>query len=217
MTFFEEFFGGNIFVINLARRSDRLENFTKEMNHLGVKFERFEAVDAGPGRGNHGCCASHKALNRLIAERGLKRAFIFEDDSIVRTQFRETFHHDVVPPLRELPENWDAIYLGGGYGDDPQGWHSRHLVRINWMKTTSSYGVTLETARGLSEYIPHDCAQGIDDIVSGYLQGKNAFISEPRLFIQYSNYSDLQCAVLNNGMSMEDKGHVERLGKYNSR
>jgi GR25 family glycosyltransferase involved in LPS biosynthesis len=211
MTFFEEFFGGNIFVINLARRPDRLANFTKEMDHLGIKFERFEAIDAGPGDGNRGCCASHKALNKLIADRGLRAAMIFEDDSVVVPEFRDTFHNEVVPPLRELPENWDAIYLGGGYGDDPQGWHSRHLVRINWMKTTSSYGVTLKTARGLAEYIPHDCAQGIDDMVSGYLQNRNAFISEPRFFIQYNNYSDLQRAVLDNGQSMMDVAHVNRI------
>lgn len=211
MSEFEKFFDGNIFVINLARRKDRLENFTREMDHLGVKFERFDAIDAGVGRGNHGCCASHKALMALIVERGLRRAFVFEDDSVVRQQYRDSFHHEVVPPLRELPESWDAIYLGGGYGEDPHGWYSRHLVKIRSMKTTSSYGVTLETARGLRDYIPDDCGQGIDDIVSGYLQDKEAFISEPRLFIQYENFSDLQMAKLNNGMSMEDTGHLNKI------
>jgi hypothetical protein len=211
MTPFEEFFGGNIFVINLARRPDRLANFTDQMRHLGVKFERFDAIDAGVGMGNHGCCASHRAVMDLIVKRGLERAFVFEDDSVVRHRFRDTFHEEVRAPLRELPPDWDLIYLGGGYGDDPQGWHSRHLIRINAMKTTSSYGVTAKSARELRDYIPENCGDGIDNIFSGYAPSHQSFICEPRFFIQYNNYSDLQRAVLNNGMSMEDEGHVSRL------
>lgn len=214
MTFFEQFFDGNIFVINLARRPDRLENFTKQMDHLGIKFERFDAIDAGVGFGNHGCCASHRAVMDMIVRRGLKRAFVFEDDSIVLPQFRDTFHDEVKAPLRELPPDWDLVYLGGGYADDPQGWHSRHLIRINGMKTTSSYGVTAKSARELRDYIPEGCSNGIDDIFSGYAQPHMSFISEPRFFVQYNNYSDLQRAVLDNGQSMQDTAHVSRIGKY---
>lgn len=215
MTDFERFFDGNIFVINLARRPDRLANFTSQMNHLGIKFERFEAIDAGVGWGNHGCCASHRSVMDLIVQRGLEKAFVFEDDSVVRDQFRDNFHEAVRAPLRELPPDFDLIYLGGGFGDDPQGWHSKHLIRINAMKTTSSYGVTAKSARELRDYIPENCGDGIDNIFSGYAPSHLSFICEPRLFIQYNNYSDLQQAVLFNGASMEDRGHLDRLGKYN--
>jgi hypothetical protein len=215
MTPFEKFFDGNLIYINLAHRVDRRKNFENEMKNLGIEnYERFDAIDAGKGFGNHGCCASHRAVMDLIVKRGLRRAFVFEDDSVVRQQFRDSFHDTVAAPLRELPEDWDIVYLGGGYADDPQGWHSRHLIRINAMKTTSSYGITAKAALGLRDYIPENCGQGIDDIFSGYFADKQAFISEPRLFIQYNNYSDLQQAVLNNGMSMEDVGHVTRLGKF---
>jgi GR25 family glycosyltransferase involved in LPS biosynthesis len=214
MTAFESFFDGNIFVINLARRPDRLTNFTRCMDGLGIKFERFDAIDPGPGFGNHGCCASHKAVMDLIVKRGLSRAFVFEDDSVIRPEFADSFHDEVKSPLRELPEDWEIVYLGGGYGDDPQGWFSKHLIKINAMKTTSSYGVTAKSALGLRNYIPDDCGQGIDDIFSGYFADKQAFISEPRFFVQYNNYSDLQRAVLDNSQSMNDRHHVARLGKY---
>lgn len=215
MTFFEKFFD-KIIYINLARRPDRRASFENEMKHLGItNYERFEAIDAGPGWGNHGCCASHRAVMDLIVKRGYRHCFVFEDDSVVRPQFRDSFHNEVVAPLRELPEDWDLCYLGGGYGDDPQGWYSKHLVRINAMKTTSSYGVTAKSARELRDYIPENCGDGIDNIFSGYSPGHMSFISEPRFFIQYNNYSDLQQAVLNNGMSMEDSGHISRLGKFN--
>jgi GR25 family glycosyltransferase involved in LPS biosynthesis len=216
VTPFEQFFGGNIFVINLARRPDRLANFMQCMKALGIKFERFEAIDAGTHDGNTGCCASHRAVLDLVVQRGLERAFVFEDDSVIRPRFTDTFHQDVAAPLRELPPDWDLIYLGGGYGDDPQGWFSKHLIRINGMKTTSSYGVTAKSARELRDYIPSPCSDGIDNIFSGYAPSHRSFICEPRFFIQYENYSDLQRAKLNNGMSMEDEGHVRRLGKKQS-
>lgn len=210
----EKFFDA-IFVINLQRRPDRWRHFQLEMEQIGVtEYERFDAIDYGPRMGNHACCASHRAVMGLIVDRGYKNALVFEDDNTVRSQYRDSFNNEVEAPLRELPHDWDALYLGGGFGDDPQGWHSKHLIRINSMKTTSSYGVTAATALGLRDYIPPECGQGIDDIVSGYLQNKNAFICEPRLFIQYNNYSDLQRAVLDNGQSMSDTGHLKRLGNY---
>ena len=49
MTPFEEFFGGNMFVINLARRPDRMAHFNAEMKRIDVTcVERFEAIDFGP-------------------------------------------------------------------------------------------------------------------------------------------------------------------------
>lgn len=218
MTPFEQFFGGNIFVINLKRRPDRLKNFAHQMESLGIRhWQRFDAIDAGPRDGNTGCCASHRALLGMIAERGYGRAFVFEDDSVIRPQFADNFQNEVVAPLRELPPDWDLFYAGGGYGDDPQGWHSPHLIRINAMKTTSSYGVTAKSARELHDYIPSPCSDGIDNIFSGYAPTHMSFICEPRFFVQYNNYSDLQNAVLDNGQSMADSAHVKRLGHYRSK
>lgn len=215
MTDFERFFDGNIIYINLARREDRRQNFENEMKKIGVThYERFDAIDAGPGQGNHGCTASHKAVMDLIVKRGLKNAMVFEDDSVVRERFREEFHQAVMQPLRELPADWSLCYLGGGYGDDPQGWHSKHLIRINAMKTTSSYGVSAKTAKELRDYIPDNCGDGIDNIFSGYAPSHLSFISEPRFFYQYGNYSNLQEREMSNQDSMENSHHVERLGKY---
>ena len=213
MTPFEQFFDGHLIYINLARRTDRRASFEGEMKHLGIThYERFDAIDAGRGWGNNGCCASHRAVLDMIVQRGWRRCFVFEDDCVVREQFRDNFHGNVEAPLRELPRDWDIIYLGGGYADDPQEWYSPNLIRINGMKTTSSYGVTAKSAREIRDCIPEVCSDGIDNIFSGYTPGHLSFICEPRLFIQYSNYSDLQLAVLNNGMSMEDTAHVKRLG-----
>lgn len=213
MTPFENYFLGNIFVINLKRRPDRLEHFNREMADIGVTcVERFDAIDPGPDWGNHGCTASHRAVLDIIVQRGLRRAFIFEDDATLRRQFVTSFHDELEPILRETPDDYDMLYLGGHFGSMPRGWFSKHLILMGQMKTTSSYGVTLKSARELRDLIPVGTGDSIDNLYSHYNETKRCFISEPRFFVQYNNYSDLQKRQMNNTPCMEDNSHVERLG-----
>lgn len=215
MTEFEKFFDGNIFVINLARRPDRLRHFSHEMDRIGVRnWQRFEAIDAGLDWGNNGCSASHRALMDMIVQRGLRRAFVFEDDATVRDQFRQSFHETIAAPLQELPDDWEMFYAGGHYGSKPQYWEGRHLIRMGQMKTTSSYGVTLETAAKLRDIVPIGTSDSIDNLYAGFNETGRCYICEPRLFVQYENYSDLQKREMSNVGCMEDTGHVTRLGKY---
>jgi hypothetical protein len=215
MTPFETFFGGNIFVINLARRPDRLANFAREMKDLGITtWQRFDAIDAGKGWGNHGCTASHRAVMDLIVQRELPRAFVFEDDAALRRRFVGSFHSEVAPVLDETPEDFDMLYLGGHFGTMPRGWFSKHLILMGQMKTTSSYGVSLKAARELRDLIPVGSGDSIDNLYGGYNETKSCYISEPRFFVQYENYSNLQERVMDNSGCMEDGSHVAALGKF---
>lgn len=206
----------HVIVISLVRRPDRRAHFAEEMKAIDLPYEVFDGIDAGPDDGNRGCTASHRAVMGMIARNGWKRCLVFEDDATVRDQFRASFNDEVAMPLREIPTDFDVVYLGGGYGDDPQGWHSKHLIRINAMKTTSSYGVSLKAARALYEYIPADTCDGIDNFFSGWTPAHQCFITEPRFFYQYDNYSDLQKRKMSNQDSMENPDHVTALGKYHA-
>lgn len=210
----EKFFD-RIFVVNLKRRPDRMANFAKEMDLIGVtNYERFEAIDTGPGLGNHGCTASHRAVMDLIVQRGYKNGFIFEDDSVVRHRFRNSFNDEIVAPLAELPEGWDMFYAGAGYGTMPRGWHSRHLIKAGQLKTTSSYAVSAKAAKELRDLIPVGTANSIDNIYAGYNETQEVYVAEPRFFFQYENYSNLQEKIMGGQDSMENPDHVNALGKY---
>ena len=69
---------GGVFVINLDRRTDRLEQFTAEMSKLDLPFERFPAI--ATEFGIDGCGLSHLSVLKLAKERGYKNVLIFEDD-----------------------------------------------------------------------------------------------------------------------------------------
>jgi len=202
------YFDGNIFVINLARRPDRLAHFSEEMHRIGVTgYERFDGIDLGERFGNHGCTASHRAVLELILARGLKRAFIFEDDATVRPQFRDTFNEELVASLRQIPPDWDMIYLSGHYAEKPRARMSSRVILMGEMKTTTSYGVNARSAAQLLNRIPLGSGDSIDNLYSGYNRTANCYIVQPRLFVQYNNYSDLQRAPMNNAPCMEDTRH----------
>lgn len=84
-----------IFVINLAKRKDRLEHMTRQLS----AFERVEAVDGATVRnppvnrflfwcskgygvkpGEIGCALSHQNVYRMIVEQGIDVACVLEDD-----------------------------------------------------------------------------------------------------------------------------------------
>ena len=55
------------FLINLERRTDRLESAKKEFDYMGWSFERFDAVDT---HSYEGCAYSHQKIANIIIERG---------------------------------------------------------------------------------------------------------------------------------------------------
>jgi len=69
---------GGVFVINLDRRADRLEQIITEMSGVELPFERFPAIPTDFGI--DGCGLSHLAVYKIAKERGYKNVLIFEDD-----------------------------------------------------------------------------------------------------------------------------------------
>jgi GR25 family glycosyltransferase involved in LPS biosynthesis len=65
------------YVINLERRSDRLESITNEMNYIGWEFELFKAVDTNS---HVGCSLSHIEILKIAKERNYESVLIIEDD-----------------------------------------------------------------------------------------------------------------------------------------
>ena len=95
-----------IFLINLARRPDRLAHVQQQLDGLGLTFERFNAVDGAMindtscvdrdrfylnnkrqiALGEIGCAMSHRAIWQRMVEQNLPFALILEDDITIRTE-----------------------------------------------------------------------------------------------------------------------------------
>lgn len=155
---------------------------------------------------NTGCTASHAAVLRLIIKNGWQRTLVFEDDFLFRfDNSQEQFSN----MIGEVPPDWFMLYLGGHYAEKPMYRVSPHVIRMGRMKTTSSYGVTLEAAWAME---PSICGIGpIDELYSGFIEVEPCYIFEPRLVVQRAGWSDLQKAYLDYGGSMTDENHVKML------
>ncbi|MGV3483796.1 MAG: glycosyltransferase family 25 protein [Planctomycetaceae bacterium] len=109
-----------VFVINLARRTDRWEQFQRQLPSAWpfAAPERIDAIDGSlvtcpatwrSGGGAWGCYRSHlKILETCLNER-VDSAFILEDDAVCCDDFStsaEAF-------LNHLPPDWSLAYLGG--------------------------------------------------------------------------------------------------------
>jgi GR25 family glycosyltransferase involved in LPS biosynthesis len=204
MTTLNDYFD-RIILINLARRTDRWEHAKHEFWKHNVKVERFLAFDM-PGDENRGCTESHAAVLRMIVERGWSRTLILEDDVEFRFDDTQQRFSDMI---KEVPFDWFMLYLGGHHGAPLKRFVAPHVVQIEHMKTTSSYAVTLEAA---TEMAPRIHGAGpIDELYYLWNQTRPSYCFEPRLAVQYENFSDIQQRVMNNALCMEDESHVEKL------
>lgn len=113
------------FCINLQRRPDRWDKMLHRFRLHDIRdVIRHDAVDGrhltppaewkfSPGA--YGCLLSHSEIVRNAQENGVPAVLIFEDDVIFCDDFRERFEEHTA----RLPEDWDAIFMGGIHLADP--------------------------------------------------------------------------------------------------
>lgn len=95
------------YVINLPHRADRLELFRKEAERIGVQPRRFAAL---PG-GAIGATKSHLSVARIAKRNMLPYYLVCEDDAMFCDNFTDLFNKGMMA----IPDEWDAIYLGGSF------------------------------------------------------------------------------------------------------
>jgi glycosyl transferase family 25 len=115
-----------VFVINLDRDRDRLTRMIAECDRVGLKFERFAAVDGRhlgadlraqffDGDAQHepaltpgevGCYASHLSLHRLLQSRDAPFAVVLEDDVRLDDDLVTTIEQAI-----NAVDDWDIIRL----------------------------------------------------------------------------------------------------------
>jgi GR25 family glycosyltransferase involved in LPS biosynthesis len=116
-----------IFVINLARRPDRMLAITEDLKKHGITFERIDAVDGKSdptvrqnrlpllaflyGKGKHtdgqiACLLSHRKIWQMMIEKKIEQALILEDDAMIKSWDNRILSLNIV----EL--GLDALRLG---------------------------------------------------------------------------------------------------------
>ena len=209
-----------VLVLNLDRSQDRLRAVHAELQRHGVSYTRVSGVDGSKltnaqkrqystptcyytcSAGTIGCFMSHVRCWRHIANRGLQRCVIFEDD------VRLTDDHQGVltAALKSLPDDYDIMFLGcftcnvtNPVEDalkDVQGTRRQasrvgpHLIRPAQTLGAHAYMVSQKGAKALLRMLPR-ASLHLDWAVSGLVDELDIFAVTPDVAYQTAATSTL--------------------------
>lgn len=117
-----------IYVINLPYKPDRRDRLASHLKDIGlfpeksIRWVRALSGDWSPGpawwksgNGAWGCLMSHLHVVHEAIMDGLENYLVIEDDVCFHSRTREMLGR----LMREMPEDWDQIYLGGQHLKPP--------------------------------------------------------------------------------------------------
>ncbi len=186
-------FFDKVIVINLDRRTDRMDKLAPQLEKLDIQYKRFSAVDAKKLDIDPIVAGlqSHIQVMKQIAG---QRVLILEDDALFVDDFNEKFEK----VIQTLPEDWDIFYLGALV---PKEVGLVRMVNRHWgiqVLTTGSQAYCINPSR-LEYFINklEDYNSYIDIGLRDFAKGLKAYITQPNLVVQFPSYSDLRLKEVN--------------------
>jgi GR25 family glycosyltransferase involved in LPS biosynthesis len=183
-----------VVVINLDRRTDRMEKLVPQLEELGIQYERHSAID-GKELGISPITAGTMSHQKVLEKNIEKRILILEDDA----QFVDNFNEKFEEVMQTLPADSDIFYLGAllpkntGKVED--------LGNKYWFKqifSTGSHAYSIHPAR--VKYFAEklkDYEWYIDIGLREFSRDYKAVIAQPNLVTQFPSYSDLRLEEVN--------------------
>jgi GR25 family glycosyltransferase involved in LPS biosynthesis len=182
-----------VVVINLDRRTDRMEKLIPQLEELEITYERFSAVDGKEAGIDPAVAGTMSHVGVLKKYKG-KRILVLEDDALFAEDFNEKFEE----VMQTLPKNTDIFYLGALVPKDtgkvtPV---NKHWGRQVFTTGTQAYSIKPEMMGYFIEKL--DGYEWYIDIgLRVFAEPHNAYIAQPNLVTQFPSYSDLRLKEVN--------------------
>ena len=195
-----------VFVINLEHRTERLTNFMKEMDKVGLtdRVERINAIYT-PEFGILGCTKSHILTLEKIINSNYNNVIVFEDDfRFYKSEFAKMY----LELLNEQIPNLDYDIISFSANDKWAGDYKVESCNYSFLKkgiclqTSSGYLITrdfanilkttLEEGVKLLESTKNRDLYGIDMYWKRLQPISKWYITEPILGYQEPGYSDIE-------------------------
>jgi len=182
-----EFFD-KVVVINLDRRTDRIEKLDLQLKELDIQYKRFSAVDAIKLNIDP-IVAGLRSHLQVIKDNIGRKVLVLEDDAYFVDNFNEKFEK----VMQTLPEDWDIFYLGALV---PKDVGQINMVNRHWgiqVLTTGSqaYCIRPEMQHYFISRL-EDYNYYIDIGLRDFAKGYKPYITQPNLVTQFPSYSDLR-------------------------
>ena len=210
----------NIFYINLEHRLDRKEHVESQLDSIGLKGTRFNAIKMENGA--IGCSMSHLKLLQKALKDGLDHILIVEDDILFLDPLLFVSQFDTFLQ-NQGSRIWDIILFAGN-NMPPYEKVDDTCVKVSQCQTTTGYLVNghyieklLNNVKmGLTNLIkePQGHAKyAIDKHWFSLQKTDNWFLITPLTVVQREDYSDIEKKVINYQSSMTDLDKVEIIKK----
>jgi hypothetical protein len=190
----------NTYLINLDRRTDRLERANLLKDKYDFEFERFQAIDGLLFEGefeNNDNLRYNKfasALNKTVIK-VLEDAIDKKYSSILICEDDIEFNPDYLEIIKKgniiFPENWDLFYFGCTH-ISPFKFLTNNIGVIREANACHSVGINSKNFQLLIDELKKD-DKSFDLILRKVLQKKNnSFCIFPNVTYQYSGISDIE-------------------------
>lgn len=199
MRLFDRF--DKVYLINLDKRQDRLENFKKEVEKYDLgEFERFSAYDGDSidlstysqnvNPGVIGLLMSNLKIIQESKKNNYKKILIIEDDCYFTNEVLEIDGY-----FKVLPEDWDLLYMGGNHnthgGYEPPLEINDKIIKLHHTYTTHFVGIN-ETMFDIIESQLTNSVQPIDILYCSLQKKHNVYSFFPAIAQQLEGFSDIE-------------------------
>lgn len=176
-------FFDKIYCINLPKRIDRLLLFVDEMDKYNIPFEIFNAIENENGA--EGLRQTVELILKEALDNNYKQILIFEDDAY--------FVCDPNPimelAIKELPEYWQILYLGGQASNGFNRRQSQSLLQLDTCFATHAWALSNNAIKTI-------LAEGLKAPIDNFLvdtiqKEQKCFITYPLLSSQRSGESNI--------------------------
>lgn len=204
MKLFERF--DNVFCINLDRRTDRLESFTRQVNKYDLgSFTRVSAIDGRDisknqpsNKINPGCLGLIVTVEQIILSsitKNYNSILIVEDDCVFTDEVRNIDKY-----FDKLPNDWDLLYFGGNHnlhmGQAQPKIINDKVWKLHNTYTTHFVGIKSQMFQTILSSISNKLEPL--DVTYSRLQKKHiAYSFYPAIAKQLHDFSDIENKIIN--------------------
>ena len=190
-----------VYVINLARRIDRLTLFHQRLQTYGWPFAQpivYRAIEGDKvgvppeftqGGGAYGCRMSHLRILQDCIMDDVQSVLILEDDADIT----EDFSSRVQEFLARVPDDWEGIMLGGQHHAPPIETDIPGVVRVRYAQRTHAYAARPVYMRALQRRWGNATVH-IDWCMRDWQHQHIVYAPEPWLIGQAGGRSDIRGA-----------------------
>lgn len=191
-----------IYVINLDRRQDRMEQFISQAERIGLKMgQHYKRVSGVDGKdqpfvnplniphfhpGDIGCTLSHLKVVQQAKLDGAPFYLVLEDDALFRPGFEALFSHY----WNQVPMDADMVYLGANHNNQIINLINENIIKVNGSYTTHAIVIKNTVYDDLIRVWSEPVKQ-VDVLLSELHSKFNCYSFYPNLVGQRAGVSDI--------------------------